>query len=46
MNTNYYHTSKFDLYLATSQLVNSGLGVYTREFIPANTLIYYYLHHN
>ena len=39
MNTDYYHTSKFDLYLALSQLANSGLGVYTREFIPANTLI-------
>ena len=39
MNTDYYHTSKFDLYLAQSQLANSGLGVYTREFIPTNTLI-------
>ena len=38
-NPNYYHTSKFNLFLAQSQLANSGLGVYTREFIPANTLI-------
>ena len=38
-NPNYYHTSKFDLYLATSQLANSGFGVYTREHIPPNTLV-------
>ena len=38
-NPNYYHTSKFNLYLAQSQVANSGLGVYTRDFIPANTLV-------
>ncbi len=38
-NPNYYPTSQFDLYLAPSQLANSGLGVFTKQFIPANTLI-------
>jgi len=36
---NYYHTSRFNLYLEQSQLANSGLGVFTKEFIPANTLV-------
>jgi hypothetical protein len=35
----YYHTSKHDLYLASSQIPNAGLGVYTRTAIPPNTLI-------
>ena len=38
-NPNYYHTSQFNLFLAQSQLAKSGLGVYTREFIPANTRV-------
>lgn len=35
----YYHNSKFNLYLDTSQIENAGLGVWTREFINANTYI-------
>lgn len=38
-NPNYYHTSRFNLFLEQSQLANSGLGVYTRDFIPANTMV-------
>jgi hypothetical protein len=39
MTQTYYHNSEFSLCLATSQIPNSGLGVYTDSFIPANTLI-------
>ena len=35
----FYHTSKFDIYLATSNIPNGGLGVFTKEYIPANTYI-------
>ncbi len=35
----YYHHSSFNLYLSQSQIPNAGLGVYTRDHIPPNTLI-------
>ena len=35
----YYHKSNFNLYLKESQLKNSGFGVFTNNFIPANTYI-------
>ncbi len=38
-NQSYYHTSQFDLYLAPSQLANSGLGVFTKVPIPSDTLV-------
>jgi SET domain-containing protein len=39
----YYHNSNFNLYLKESQIPNSGLGVYTKDIIPANTRIDEYL---
>jgi len=35
----YFHTSVFDLYVAQSQIPNAGLGIFTRDTIPAKTLI-------
>ena len=35
----YFHNSIFDLYLEKSQIPNGGLGVFTRDVIPPNTLI-------
>ncbi len=35
----YYHNSEFKLYLSQSQIKNSGFGVFTNDFIPANTKI-------
>lgn len=35
----YYHNSFFNLYLKESQIPQSGFGVYTKDVIPANTMI-------
>lgn len=35
----YFHNSVFDLYLETSQIPHGGLGVFTKDVIPPNTLI-------
>ena len=35
----YYHKSNFKLYIDNSNITKSGLGVYTREFIPKDSLI-------
>jgi len=35
----YYHSSLFDLYLATSAIPSAGLGVFTNTYIPSNTCI-------
>lgn len=35
----YYHNSTYNLYLATSQIPDSGLGVFTKDFIPAGSFI-------
>lgn len=35
----YYYNSSFKLWLATSQIPKAGIGVYTREFIPAGSII-------
>jgi hypothetical protein len=40
---NYYHHSRFNLYLKESQIPESGLGVYTKDVIPSNTIIDEYL---
>jgi SET domain-containing protein len=42
-NENYYHNSKFNLYLQESQISDSGIGVYTKDIIPPNTMIDEYL---
>jgi hypothetical protein len=39
----YYHNSKYNLYLAPSQIPNAGLGVYTKDFIAANSHIDEYI---
>jgi hypothetical protein len=39
MSQNYYHTSPFRLYIATSNIKEAQLGVFTEEFIPPNTYI-------
>jgi hypothetical protein len=41
MNTesNYFHKSLFDLYISKSNICNSGLGVFTKEFIPKDCKI-------
>ncbi len=39
MNNKYYHKSKYDLYIDNSSIPNSGLGVFTKEFIPKNSYI-------
>jgi SET domain-containing protein len=38
-NTNYYHNSKFNLYIDKSNIPNSGLGIFTKSFIEKDTLI-------
>jgi SET domain-containing protein len=35
----YVNTSPFDLYIDNSKIIEAGLGVYTRDFIPENTII-------
>ena len=40
-----YHNSKFDLYIKDSQLFQSGKGVYTHDYIPANSFIDLYEGH-
>lgn len=35
----YYHTSSYDIYISQSQVKDAGLGVYTRDFIPKDTVI-------
>ncbi len=35
----YYHKSKFDLYIDKSSITNSGLGVFTKQFIPKDSFI-------
>ncbi len=35
----YYHNSPYNLYLAKSQIPDAGLGVFTKDFIPAGTYI-------
>ena len=35
----YYHNSVFDLYINSSKIHNSGLGIFTNSFIPKNILI-------
>jgi hypothetical protein len=42
-NQNYYHNSIFNLYLKESQIPESGLGIYTKDIISANTMIDEYL---
>ena len=37
-----YHNSSFNLYIKDSQLFQSGKGVFTHDFIPANTFIDFY----
>jgi hypothetical protein len=36
---NFYHKSNYDLYISQSNIINSGLGVFTQNFIPKNTCI-------
>lgn len=35
----YFHNSKYNLFLAKSNIPNAGNGVYTHDYIPPNTLI-------
>jgi SET domain-containing protein len=35
----YYHKSTFNLFIANSKVHNAGLGVFTRELIPKDTII-------
>jgi hypothetical protein len=35
----HYHTSSFSLTIASSNISNAGKGVFTNDFIPANTII-------
>jgi hypothetical protein len=37
-----YHNSKFNLYVKPSNLTEAGLGVFTHDFIPANTFVDFY----
>jgi hypothetical protein len=37
--SNYYHKSIFDLYISKSNITNSGLGVFTKTYIPKDSLI-------
>ena len=37
--SNYVNTSPFDLYIDNSKILGAGLGVYTCDFIPENTII-------
>lgn len=38
-NKRYYHNSKYDLHLDTSQIPNAGLGVFTKSLIKKDSLI-------
>jgi SET domain-containing protein len=35
----YVNTSSFDLYIGKSTIRDAGLGVFTRDFIPENTIV-------
>jgi SET domain-containing protein len=35
----YFHNSPYNLYLTNSQIPDSGLGVFTKDFIPAGSCI-------
>ena len=39
IQANFYNDGPFNLYITHSQLPESGLGVYTDDFIPENTII-------
>ncbi len=39
----YFHNSVYNLFLATSQIPNAGMGVFTKDFIPAGSYIDEYL---
>jgi hypothetical protein len=39
MQPEFYHTSKFSLTIAPSQIPNAGQGVFTNEHIPSDTII-------
>lgn len=39
IQANFYNDGPFNLYITYSQLPDSGLGVYTDDFIPENTII-------
>jgi hypothetical protein len=39
IQANFYNDGPFNLYITHSQLPDSGLGVYTDDFIPENTII-------
>jgi hypothetical protein len=43
---NFFHESNFDIYLKTSQIPDSGLGVYTNEFIQKGKIIDEYVGNN
>lgn len=43
MENDFFHNSKFNLYIKKSQIENSGLGVYTADFIENNNLIDEYI---
>lgn len=42
LDLNFFHNSKFNLYIKESSLKYAGLGIFTRDFIPSNTFIDYY----
>jgi len=37
-----YHNSSYNLYISKSNISNAGLGVFTKDFIPKDTLIDFY----
>lgn len=37
--TQYYHTSPFELFIQQSQVPKAGMGVFTRQIIPKDTII-------
>ena len=39
IHKDYYHSSCFELYIDDSKIKEAGLGVYTNEIIPKNTII-------
>ena len=39
IQANFYNDGQFNLYITHSQLPDSGLGVYTEDFIPEDTII-------
>lgn len=42
-HSKYYHTSKFNLYVSKSSIINSGDGIFTNDFIKADTFIDLYM---